>query len=142
MPTHASQKPEVAVGGLIFNREHKLFFMTSPKWHGGYTIPGGRGEYGETLEAALIRECREETGLRIYDIRPLGFQESLFNPEYHQRRHFIFFDFACRTDDTEVTLNEEGIDFIWVTIEEATQLPMGVTVRKLLDTFLKQISKE
>ncbi len=129
-------RPEVVVGALIVNDEGKIFFMTSPKWPGIYTIPGGKVEFGETLVDAVKREMKEETGLSVRDVRFLGIQESIYNPEYHERRHFIFFDYVCRTNDDHVSLNEEGIDFLWATIEEAKALPLGTTVRALLNTYI------
>lgn len=42
-------------------------------------IPGGNAEEGEDLMSVAVRETMEETGLRIWNLRPFGFAS---NPEF------------------------------------------------------------
>ena len=130
--------PEATVGAMIFNPEGKLFLMRSHKWRDMYVIPGGHIELGERMEDALRREIREETGLEIYDITFLGFQEFIYDPAFWKRRHYVFFDYVCRTDSSDVTLNEEAQSYVWASIEEALALPIEPYTRKAIETYLEQ----
>lgn len=114
----AQQYPEPTVGALILNPAGELFLMRSHKWRDRYTVPGGHIELGESMVQALRREVREETGLAIRDIELLCVQEFIYDEIFWQPSHFIFFDFLCRTDATEVTLNEEGESYIWAPLDE------------------------
>lgn len=116
--------PEPTVGALILNTEGKLFLMRSHKWRGMYVVPGGHVELGERLEDALRREVKEETGLDIRGVEFLQFQEFVFDAAFWKRRHFIFFDYVCRTDSADVTLNDEAQEYVWVAPEEALALPL------------------
>ena len=129
------QFPEPTVGALIFNPQGKLFLMKSHKWGGKYVIPGGHIELGETAIDALKREVKEETGLDIFDIEYIGMQEFIFDPEFWKKRHFIFLDYACKTNSTEVTLNSEGQEFGWFSLEELVCLSVDQYSLRAVQNF-------
>ena len=59
-------QPVVGVGAIIL-REGKILLEKrgNEPARGQWTIPGGVVEIGESLEAAVLRETREETGLEV-----------------------------------------------------------------------------
>ncbi len=111
--------PHPTVGALIFNPEGKMLLVRSHKFHDKYVVPGGHIEVGEKMTDALIREAKEETGLDVYDLEFIFFQEFIQDESFWKNMHFIFFDFACKTDSTDVVLNDEAQSYIWVTMSEA-----------------------
>lgn len=131
------QYPEPTVGALIFNAQGQLFLMRSHKWHGKYVIPGGHIELGETIEQALRREIKEETNLDIRDIEFVCFQEFIHDDRFWQRRHFIFFDYVCRTDSTNVILNDEAQEYLWVDLHSEKDLPIEHYTAIAIDEYLK-----
>ncbi len=130
--------PEPTVGALIFDPAGRLFLMQSHKWGGQYVVPGGHVELGETLEAALRREVAEETGLSISDIRFICVQEFIYDPAFWQPRHFIFFDYACHTETTDVRLNDEAEAYVWLSVDEALRLPMDAYTERAIRAYLAQ----
>jgi nucleoside triphosphatase len=129
--------PEPTVGALIFNPKGEIFLMTSPKWLEKYVIPGGHIELGETMEQALKREIKEETNLEIFDIEFISFQEFIFGQDFYKKKHFIFFDFACKTNGGEVILDKEGSDYIWVSLEDALKLSIEPYTRTTILRYLE-----
>jgi len=56
--------PKIGVGVVLFRgREVLLIRRGTPPMLGQWSIPGGRQEWGETLEATARRELFEETGV-------------------------------------------------------------------------------
>ena len=134
----SQQFPEPTVGALIFNPKGEIFLMKSNKWRNKYVIPGGHIEIGEKMEGALKREIKEETGLVIYDIKFLLFQEFIFDKIFWKKRHFIFFDFVAKTISSKIKLNKEGQEYIWVTLKKALKLPIEPYTRKALKEYQKR----
>lgn len=91
-------QPIVGVGGVII-REGKVVLVKRrfEPLAGQWSLPGGRLELGETLEAGLAREMLEETGLAIR-VGPVVdvFDRILLDPERKVRYHYVLIDYLCR----------------------------------------------
>jgi ADP-ribose pyrophosphatase YjhB (NUDIX family) len=69
-------KPGVAVGVLVYQDGKLLFGKRLAKFgYGFYSIPGGKLEYGETIESAAARELEEETGLKAENFTLAGYTD-------------------------------------------------------------------
>ena len=131
--------PEAIVGVLVLNQESKIFLMVSPKWQGKYGLPGGHIEYGETMEETAKREVKEETGLDIFDIQFLMVQQCIFSKEFYKKKHFVFLDYICKTKSTNVVLDGiEGIEYVWVAIDEALKLPLNPYTKNTILEYKKK----
>jgi 8-oxo-dGTP diphosphatase len=58
------KSPKLTVDGIMLQKGRiVLIRRKNQPFQGHYALPGGFVEYGETVEAAVIREILEETGL-------------------------------------------------------------------------------
>jgi len=60
-----SQTSTIVVKVLLEKNNHWLFLVQTGKNEGRFSLPGGKVELNETPIDALIRECWEETGIKI-----------------------------------------------------------------------------
>jgi nucleoside triphosphatase len=135
------QFPEPTVGVFIFNQKGEILLLESHKWPGAYAVPGGHVELGERLEETAVRETKEETGLDIYDLEFINFQQFIYDPAFWKQRHFIFFDFAAKTNDTDVMLNDEAQAYIWIEPKAALELELDAYTRTSVEAYLKKTGR-
>lgn len=131
--------PIVTVGALIFDPQGRVLLVRTHKWGDRWGIPGGKIDPGETMESALVREVREETGLVATDVRFAIAQDSIDSPEFYKPLHMVLLNFTCRTAESDVTLNEEAQAHAWVTPREALDYPLNEPTRQLIAHVLQEM---
>jgi ADP-ribose pyrophosphatase YjhB (NUDIX family) len=65
----------------------------------GWALPGGFVEYGESLEAAAVREAKEETGLDVELLRQF---HAYSDPKRDSRHHTITIVFLAKAKGNAV----------------------------------------
>jgi ADP-ribose pyrophosphatase YjhB (NUDIX family) len=106
----------LAVSAAIFRDGRVLIVRRAqPPARGFYTLPGGGVELGETLERAVVREVREETGLDIEPLALAGYRQVIARDAGGRiERHFVILPFAARWIAGEAALNEELSEAHWL----------------------------
>jgi nucleoside triphosphatase len=131
--------PEPTVGALIVNKEGKILLAKSHKWFDKYTLPGGHIEVGETMKEAVAREVKEEVGLDVEVAEMLLMQEAIFAEEFWKRKHFIFFDFLCKSRDQQVKLDGRELqEYVWEYPGVAFRLNLDSFTRKTVEKYLQR----
>ncbi|MFC4456069.1 NUDIX domain-containing protein [Deinococcus sonorensis] len=130
---HRPPRPLVCVGALVQDPLGRHLIVRTTKWRGQWGVPGGKVEWGETLEQATLREFQEEVGLTLRDLRQAQVQEAILPEEFHAPTHMLLFDYFARTDQTDVQPNEEIEEWAWVTLAEALSYPLNHYTRTLIE---------
>lgn len=71
----------------------------------GWALPGGYVDYGETVEAAAVREAKEETGL---DVRLRALLYVYSDPTRDPRQHTMSCVFVAEADGDPVAGDDAG----------------------------------
>ena len=105
-------RPIVAVGAVVLDGDCVLLVQRGQEpLKGEWSLPGGGVELGETLEAALAREVREETSLditigRVVEVLDSIRRDAAGRAEYH----YIIIDYACRVRPGTSSIPARGTD--------------------------------
>lgn len=89
----------VAVATVAFNDKNE-FLMVRLKNENKLTFPGGYRDLGETLKEAAIREMREESGFKAYDLK-------LINAYTMDSKRLIWIAFKAKLGDGKFAENDE-----------------------------------
>ena len=106
----------VCPSGVISKGDKVLLVRRNPNdaFGGLYEIPGGKMEKGEGITEALVREIKEETGLRVIKITRYL---SSFDYKSMSGKPVRQLNFAVVTEEGEIALSEHD-DYVWVGKDE------------------------
>jgi NAD+ diphosphatase len=97
-----------------------------------YSVLAGFVEPGESLEDCVRREVKEETGVKVKDIRYFGSQPWPFP-------NSLMVGFTAEYAGGEITMDEkEIVDARWFTADSLPTIPDKISIaRKLIDWFVE-----
>jgi mutator protein MutT len=134
-------RPFLAVSAAII-RDGKVLVARRARGpaFGLWTLPGGVVEAGETLEEALIREVREETGMMVEPVGLAGHREVVSrDAERRVERHFVILCFASRWIAGEPVLNEELGEARWMELGELGSLKTTDGLAAIVSTAFERV---
>lgn len=108
----------ISVKSFIVDKNNRLLVLKreakDPEKPGIWEIPGGRLDLGENPVLGLKRETKEETGLDIDVLNPLGVRH--FTRDDGQKITMIIF--LCRAKRDPVIISEEHTNYEWIDLYE------------------------
>src|SRR5690242_1747765 len=113
------EHPLLGVGALIFTRSGKrgpivLVERGHEPSKGLWSLPGGLVEAGETLEDAVRREVREETGLRVEPVRLFEvFERIVRDSSGRAEYHYVLVDYVCKVVGGELRAGDDVDNAVW-----------------------------
>ena len=124
--------PIPSVGGVMIDDGRILIVQRGRgAYAGAWAIPGGRQRRGETMQEAVRREVREETGLIVEVGDPLWIGDIL-DPADPPAYHYTVVDFAASAIGGELAAGDDAADARWVDLDVVRELPLTPTMLELL----------
>ena len=110
----ATRRPLIGVGAVVFNPRNEILLIKRGKAprYGEWMVPGGTLEWGETLEEAVRREVREETGIDI-EIETFVEMIEAITPG-DGGFHYVIMDYAARSLGGVLAAATDALDAVWV----------------------------
>ncbi|MBU7016878.1 MAG: NUDIX hydrolase [Theionarchaea archaeon] len=106
----------VTVDAVIVEKGKILLIRRGrPPYKDFWALPGGFVEYGETVEDAVVREVKEETGLTCDVVRLTGVYSA---PDRDPRGHTISTAFVMKVKSGDVSPGDDAAGASWFSIQE------------------------
>jgi mutator protein MutT len=127
-------RPVVGVGAVIVRDGRAVIIKRAhdPR-KGQWSLPGGTVELGESLEDAVRREMKEETGLEV-EVGPIidVFDRIHRDEQGRVRYHFVIVDYVCTAACGEAVAGSDAEAVAWVNAEEMAQYALNAHASRVL----------
>lgn len=133
-PEHKQKRPKVIVAGLL--RRGDTYLLVKERLENDqdmWIVPGGKVEFGESLEEAVRREMFEELGIEVRIERLIAHHEAI-HVKYDY--HTIIFFYELTSDHEPKASIEEVKEVRFMSLEEMVNEPLVYSARWLLENHL------
>jgi 8-oxo-dGTP diphosphatase len=131
-------RPIVSVGAVVVDGDRVLLVKRGHEpLKGEWSLPGGVVELGETLNEALTREVREETGLDVAVgpvVEVLDRVQRAVNGRVEY--HFVIIDYLCRANGGSLACASDADDAQWVAVDNLASLRPTASVTAVVHKAL------
>ena len=115
----------IGVGAVIEDEDNRILLVKHiPErggfWQGKWICPGGKLEFGETIEEGIKREVKEETQLEIDLVTPLPPFDRVVKSDDGVSLHVIYIDYLARVIGGKLEPGSDIGEARWV---EKGQIP-------------------
>jgi len=131
---------QVSVKGILCRNNKVLVLKTASR--GNYELPGGRVDFGETIEEAFKREMKEELGFENVRMGKFINVWTFLHDRKEAHYHFMILDFEIFSDEKEIKISTEHTDYKWIDANEIDAVNMRDGHKESLRKFFKNQSTE
>ena len=117
MPGPVIDRPVPAVGVICFRGKDVLLIRRGTKpMMGEWSLPGGRIELGEAVQAAALRELAEETGVTARLVGLADVVDAIFTSRRSGdvTRHYLLIDYAAVWISGEAVAGDDADHAEWI----------------------------
>ena len=117
------ERPIPGVGAVVLRKvdgraEVLLVRRGSEPMAGGWSLPGGAIEVGETVREACVRETLEETGVVVEALRDIETVDIIQrDAEGRVQYHYLVVDVLCRVVAGELHAGTDASEAAWADVE-------------------------
>jgi ADP-ribose pyrophosphatase YjhB (NUDIX family) len=124
-------QPVVGIGAVIIqDGKIALIKRGNEPSKGKWTIPGGLVELGESLEAAVIRETKEEVSLEVDNPRLIGVVDNVdLDEEGKVKYHYVIIDYLLQVKSGNIQAASDAEELRWVPFDEVENYNLTASFR-------------